>query len=42
MTTRLKAAIWEPLAPEQLSLQPAALKYCVSVDTLRRRVAAGD
>ena len=42
MTTRLKAAIWEPLAPERLSLQPAALKYCVSVDTLRRRVAAGE
>jgi excisionase family DNA binding protein len=42
MTTRLKAATWEPPAPERLSLQPAALKYCVSVDTLRRRVAAGE
>jgi len=42
MATRLKAATWEPPAPEWLSLQRAALKYCVSVDTLRRRVAAGD
>jgi Helix-turn-helix domain len=42
MTTRLKAAISEPPAREWLSLQLAALMYCVSVDTLRRQVAAGD
>jgi excisionase family DNA binding protein len=30
-----------PPAPEWLSLQQAALIYGVSVDTLRRRIAAG-
>jgi len=40
MTTRVKAAN-HPVSPEWLSLQRAALIYCVSVDTLRRRVTSG-
>jgi len=40
MTTRMKSAD-HPLAPEWLSLQRAASIYCVSLDTLRRRVSAG-
>jgi len=40
MTTRVNTAD-HPLVPEWLSLQRAALMYCVSVDTLRRRVSAG-
>ena len=34
-------AVWGQPAPEWLSLQQAALAYGVSVDTLRRRIAAG-
>ncbi len=32
---------WNQLPPEWLSLQQASLLYGVSVDTLRRRIAAG-
>ena len=42
MTTRPNAATWDPPAPEWLSAPRAALMYRVSVDTLRRRVAAGE
>lgn len=35
------ATAWGQPAPEWLSLQHAAVVYGVSVDTLRRRIAAG-
>ena len=40
MTIRVKSADHQR-AQEWLSLQRAASMYCVSVDTLRRRVSAG-
>jgi excisionase family DNA binding protein len=42
MASRLSAGAREPQAPEWMSLQRAALRFEVSVDTLRRRVAAGE
>ena len=41
MASRQSAGVREPQAPEWISLQRAALRFEVSVDTLRRRVAAG-
>ena len=40
MASRQSAGVREPQAPEWISLQRAALRFEVSVDTLRRRVAA--
>ena len=42
MASRQSAGVREPQAPEWMSLQRAALRFEVSVDTLRRRVAAGE
>jgi excisionase family DNA binding protein len=42
MASRVSAGSREPQAPEWMSLERAALRFEVSVDTLRRRVAAGE
>ena len=42
MTRRQKATPIDPRGQEWVSLQEAAALYCISVDTVRRRISSGD